>query len=433
MEGKAHLVLKSRFEHLLQKEKELDLKKNMVLYRNSLFLILISYLYFVLNNSAIERSWSTIVIIGVIWSALLAFSFSYLMLVNKKMGRAILQRGEGLSLYFTIIAYSFLMGVMMWYKGGFNKTFSVTMSAFTAIYLSLVPVEKKRYVLLINSIVLTFLLLIFIGGLQSYFTTWIGNVRVTSIFKEFLFSEGNAIGTFAVASVALSILSYISVNDDNHLKGIVILIRLNVLIGLLITIFAATRGPILAFVVLILIVFVADIYVNKGKRRLILSKKNLLPAISILILIVLSRESVMEFTKEYFLSISKYHTERIFESMRTLIWEEVLMEFIDSPHIFLYGTKTLMETIPFYHHGNPHNSYLAIVRCAGIFPLLFLFLGIFIAIKKSRKEVIFSTAVLCMLLTRAFFDSSMIWDNAYDFFVFWAMLSIRKNVGCRFD
>ena len=395
-------------------------------------IILTFYFYYIYAASNIFNKLppriQTILLAYLTVSIVLTFTFIIFQQKNEKL--KIIIHKENLMIILSIIGYYSLMIISFIFKSPESRVRIVLLFiSLTALFCAFfLPLSKKIYLYIINIIILVVQLYVLYSGLISATKT----VVMYSGINVF-FSSTNGLSHFAIVNCAYVFLSYgsfIRNNKNTNLiknKLIFLLISFNFFISLVIIILSMSRGTIFAFVLMLLYLIYSALFLKK--RELFIFFKFIIIFVLILFIFLNLSSSIKFQVLEYFKSINKYDLQ----SARFGMWKE----FLNRPnlsYLLIFGEDKLFLNLgsKWGYNWHLHNSYLEIIRNMGIFPVVFIFLAIFILLFKEKrfsffKNNIFATAILILLFTASFFEDDFLWGTNYDFLAFWSLLQCSKR------
>jgi len=278
---------------------------------------------------------------------------------------------------------------------------------------------NSKLVLILNVIVLCTQVIV----LYQCFKNWNIQDRMYEAINPF-FSSTNVLSAYAVYSLTVIILSISTFFEISKvLKELYAIVGLNVLFSFLIIILSFSRGGIIS-VGTMLIYLIGSTLLFPSSNQFI--KRFLIFLILLAIIIgVYLIINPFEYAIIYFDNINKAMDFSWHYFDRFIIWKYAFDQIRESACTFFFGMREVFSYLPF-NMSHAHNSYIEMVRIAGIFSFFFFFTAICIAL--LRKGFGFftknnlSTGVLIMLLAINFVDDHIIWPNLFCFPVFWAML-----------
>jgi len=402
---------------------------NSLLTFNIMLAIYIFFIYVFSNifTNKLPPRIQTILLAYLTVCTILTFTFIIFQQKNEKL--KIVIHKENLMIILLIIGYYSLMIISFIFKSPESRVRIVLLFiSLTAVFcVFFLPLSKKIYLYIFNIIILVMQLYVLYFGLIN-----VGKTVVMYSGINVFFSSTNGLAHFAIVNCAYVFLSYESfirnkknINLIND-KLIFLLIPFNIFLSSVIIILSMSRGTIFAFFLMLLYLMYSTLFLKK--KELYIFFKFIIIFFLILFIFINLNSSIKFQVLEYFKSINKYS----FQSARFGMWKE----FFNRPnlsYLLIFGEDKLFLNLgsKWGYNWHLHNSYLEITRNMGIFPVVFIFLAIFILLfKKKRfsffKNNIFATAILILLFTASFFEDDFLWATNYDFLAFWSLLQCSK-------
>ena len=240
------------------------------------------------------------------------------------------------------------------------------------------------------------------------------------------FSSTNGLASFAIVSLAYSLLSISPLTEISKIpKGLFSIISLNLLISAVIIILSFSRGGFVAIGIMMFYFIGSALFFqrsNQFRSRII---KFLVPLLVILVVYLFINPFNISQLTIYFDKINKARNIMLHFDARFIIWEGAINQIIASTGTFFFGLREVFSMLPLMTHHS-HNSYIEMVRNAGIFSFVFFFIAICIALFRNRFDFfsknVLATGVLLMLLILIVGETDLLWPNLFCFPIFWAML-----------
>ena len=392
-------------------------------------ILIVFYFYWLVIYFQAKASRTTILTLSAL-ALIISISLSYFFLLNvgrKKTKLIISKNRKTYLMFFAISAHSLVIFIAFFLKPGGSQLIPIEIfcSLFAAIFVFLHPLKRKNAILILNICILIVQIIVL------YKITYnIINYNYYNIVP--FFASTGTLAFFAIISFAFSLLSSISLSNKLFkYKSLLLFIFLNIMVSILIIILSYSRGALVSFVIMFVYLLCSALFFKKSEASSIL--KLLIISMAILALPFLLNKPLNLKFLNYFYSLYKFRIS-FFETPRYEIWKDVIGQITTRTDTFLFGEPILFLEITNTHQWHAHNSYLEMIRCAGIFSLFFFFIGVYIAFSKKGfgffKENILATAVLIVLLIQIFFQDIFMSGNYY-FLIFWAMLECCRTMNLK--
>ena len=256
-------------------------------------------------------------------------------------------------------------------------------------------------------------------------TNWNISNRLYNEINPF-FSSTNGLTSFAIVSLSYSILSISPLTERLKItKGLFSIINLNLLISFIIIILSFSRGGFIAVGIMMFYFIGSSLFFQKLNHF-----TNRISKLLILFLvigvshIIINPFNIPQITI-YFDQINKARNLMFHIDSRFIIWEGAIDQIRASVGTFFFGMREVFSLLLYITH-HAHNSYIEMVRNAGIFSFVIFFTAICIALFRKRFDFfsknVLATGVLLMLLILIVGETDLLWPNLFCFPVFWAML-----------
>ena len=256
-------------------------------------------------------------------------------------------------------------------------------------------------------------------------TNWNLSGKIYSEVNPF-FSSTNVLASFVVVSLTYSLLSVSPLTERSNIpQRLFSLICLNLLISAVIIILSFSRGGFVAVGIMMLYFVGSDLFFQRSNQF----TKRIFKFLILLLIIFVAYTIIIPFNKPqitfYFDNINKARDFNFHAFDRWYIWVIAVDQITKSFGTLLFGLRDIFSHI-MWGINHAHNSYIEMVRNAGIFSLLFFLTSICIALLRKgfgffTKNVLV-TGVLLMLTVLLIGNDHIIWPTLFSFPVFWAML-----------
>ena len=396
-------------------------------------ILIISYFYWILVSFQMKGSKTSILVLSAL-ALIISVSLAYFFLINEgiKKGKLIIsQNKKAYLMFFVISAYSIVMISAFLFKPGGSQLvpIEIVCSLFAAIFVFLHPLKSKNTVLTFNVSVLIIQVIVLYKIIYNWYITNCIYFSITSFI-----AGTKTLAFFAIVSFAFSLLScvFLSKNLFKH-RSLTLVISLNIIVSVLISISTYARGAMASFAIMFVYLLCSTLFFKKSEASSIL--KLSISSMVILFCLFLLNKSLNLEVSNFFNSIYKFHIGFL-DTSRFIMWKEGINQVTSRVDTFLFGEPKLFSTISYTYSWHLHNSYLEMIRCAGIFSVFFFLVGVYIAFSRKGfgffKENIFATAVLIILLIQILFDDFFMGGN-YHFLIFWAMLECCRSTNLKND
>ena len=207
-----------------------------------------------------------------------------------------------------------------------------------------------------------------------------------------LVGSENNISVYLLLYIALYL---ITCDNGKKLHNIVFL---PVLLGLVCTVWSASRSGVLSFVLLSVLLIAYNMKKNGKKIKYIM-----LTAISMLVLYFI----IDNFFASTFMNLQNKINNYGNSSLRTVIWNEYIHSATSSLYDFIFGPNTVKTGYKWlsYYGGNTHNAFLMLHSHFGIIVFAYILIALFVCIGKLYKNGrMLSAIAIGVLCVRSMFD-----------------------------
>lgn len=392
--------------------------------------------YFLWLNVAVSRFQSLlildinsvyIIILFLLINICIGYSFIIFNQREKNTFTGLLSSKSVLVVFF-LIFYCLILAIAFIFKPGAGKlkSIQVFISVVASFYIILLPLNNKKIVFIFNILIsITLIVNLYIG-----FSNW---YRLGKVFSFIGLSYGST-NVFAVSgavSCALSMLSYFSFLKNNHSdKLISCIVSFNIFIAYITSIVAYSRAVFGAISIMLFYLFCVVVFFKNKEKGLGDIFKLLFILVLILLIFFMVNKPMRLEINNYFNSIYKRNVYFL-ETARYDFWGETMDRLKSNPDIFFIGENSIHSYTLKTKTRHVHNSFVELIRMAGIFPSFFLFLCLSIIFWRRKlyffKKNALAISALLMLLVVSFFNDTLVWPSSFDFLLFWAILECSRN------
>lgn len=255
-------------------------------------------------------------------------------------------------------------------------------------------------------------------------TNWDIHGRIYEAISPY-FGSTNGLASFSIVSLAFAILSISPLSESSRIpKRLFTIIYLNFFISLFIIILSFSRGGFIAVGIMMFYFIGSALFFQRSNQFAKRIVKFLIPFLIIIIFYLIINPLGPSYYI-YFDNINKAQEISFRALDRYFIWREAFDQITESFGALLFGKREIFSYI-LGGHSHAHNSYIEMVRNAGIFSFFFFFTAICIALLRKgfgffTKNTL-ATGVLLMLLILLVGEDDILWSSLFCFPVFWAML-----------
>lgn len=396
----------------------------------SFILLTVSYFYWILISIRTFNktlSLTAIIVLILIISVILPYTFLIKINFEKKFSLMIGENKRCFFLFLMITAFSAMMFISFFMKHGGSELscIHIVYSLFASIFIFLYPLKNVKSIISFNLVILICLIFLFYYLFDNIFIKGYYFALIDP-----LFSSSNGFGAFALVSFAHSFLSINYFSEDLfNSKVIKCICSLIFILSLLIAVLVYSRSVIGSFAIMITYLLFSSLFIRKTENITLI--KLLLGFVLFSSIFLFLNDSLYLEISKYFNSIGKFTKIGFLETSRYMLWRDTINEIVRHTDTILFGEPVLFSSIHSQvYTWHPHNSYIEMIRCSGVFSLFFFFVAAGISIIRKRlyffEKNIIATSVILMLLSHMIFED-VINSSNYLFLVFWAMLECCRN------
>lgn len=384
-------------------------------------------MYIIASLSILSISLVYIIILFLIINICIGYSFIIFNQREKNIFTGLLSSKTILVVFF-LIFYCLILAIAFIFKPevGRLKSIQVFISLLAASHIIIFPLINKKIVFIFNILMsITLTVNLYIG-----FSNWYNLGKVFS-FIGLSYGSTNVFAVSGAVSCALSMLSYFSFLKNNHSdKLISCIVSFNIFIAYITSIVAYSRSVFGAISIMLFYLFCVVVFFKNKEKKLGNISKLLFILVLILVIFFIVNRSMRLEINNYFSSVGKRNVYFL-ETRRYDFWSETIDRLKSNPDIFFIGESSIRSYTLETKVRHVHNSFLELIRTAGIFPLFFLFLCLGIVFWRRKlyffKKNALAISALLMLLVILFFNDYLTFPSSYDFLIFWAILECSRN------